>query len=497
MQKFKVNYLPLLLIIFITSGFLQTNAQNKLKKSESLSVTSHQITVNGKTINYEATTGYMTMKEEDGKENANVFFIAYTKKGVENAAERPVTFAYNGGPGSSSVWLHMGALGPKRILMTDEGESLPPPYKLADNEYTWLDETDLVFIDPVMTGYSRPADSVKKEEFHGLREDLASVGDFIRLYLSRYERWSSPKFLAGESYGTTRSAGLSGYLQDRHGIYLNGIVLISSILNWQTVSFDFGNELPYVLHLPTYAAIAWYHKKAGTSYSSVQEFLKEVEEFALNDYTVALMKGDKLPANEKQEIVSKLNKYTGLSEEYIKQTLLRIEIGRFTKELLRSDMKTVGRLDGRFTGTDLDAAGERFEYDPSYNKTIYGPYTRAINDYVRAELDYENDLPYEILTGRVRPWNWGVENEYVDVANTLRASMNKNPHLKILVCNGFYDLATPYFATAYTFNHLFLNEELQKNISMTYYEAGHMMYIHMPSLQQLKKDVANFYQSSK
>jgi len=455
-------------------------------------VTQHRITVNGQVINYTATTGYLTLREENGKERANIFFIAYTKDGVTDPATRPITFSFNGGPGSSSVWLHMGALGPRRILMTDKGEATKPPYKVVDNEYTWLDNTDLVFIDPVMTGYSRPADGVDKKEFHGYVEDVASVGDFIRLWTSRYKRWASPKFLAGESYGTTRAAGLSGYLQDRHGMYINGLVLISSILNFQTARFERGNDLPFALFLPTYAAIAWYHKQLP-AYPELKTLLAEVERFAQNDYTLALMKGDKLTDQEKQYLIGQLQKFTGLSAEYLDQTHLRINIQRFCKELLRKERKTVGRLDGRLTGHDYDYAGENSEFDPSYNGAIYGPYTTAINDYVRRELNYENDLPYEILTGRVQPWNYNnVQNQYLNVAETLRQAMTKNPSLRVLVCNGYYDLATPYFATDYTMNHLGLDKSLRNNIQMTYYESGHMMYIHQPSLVQFRFDVANF-----
>jgi carboxypeptidase C (cathepsin A) len=475
----------------------KSNTADKNTPEPTLSVTSHSVKVKGQVINYKATTGYMLMRDEDGKPKANIFFIYYAKEGVADPKTRPITYTFNGGPGSSSVWLHMGALGPKRILMTDEGEMTKPPYEVADNEYTWLDETDLVFIDPVITGYSRPAEGVDKKEFHGYVEDISSVGDFIRLFTTRFQRWNSPKFLAGESYGTTRAAGLSGYLQDRHGLYLNGLILISSILNFQTARFEKGNDLPYSLFLPTYAATAWYHKKAGTEYKELKSFLTEVEQFAISEYTLALTKGDKLTEAEEASVVSKLQKFTGLSAEYIRQTNLRIEIQRFCKELLRTDSKTVGRLDSRFKGTDYDYAGERNEYDPSLAGAISGPYTMAINDYLRRTLKYENDLPYEILTGRVQPWNYNnVQNQYLNVGETMRNAISKNPYLKVLICNGYYDLATPYFATDYTIHHLFLDKSLRNNIKMTYYEAGHMMYIHKPSLMRQKEDVSAFMKDS-
>jgi carboxypeptidase C (cathepsin A) len=319
------------------------------------------------------------------------------------------------------------------------------------------------------------------------------VGDFIRLYTTRYNRWLSPKFLAGESYGTTRSAGLSGYLQERHGMYLNGILLISSILNFQTAIFTPGNDLPYILFLPTYTATAWYHSRLDAELQkNLRDTLDEVEAFAAGEYATALMKGDALPKAEYDQVATKLARYTGLSPDYVKQTNLRIEIMRFTKELQRDQRRTTGRLDARFTGIDRDSAGEYWEHDPSMS-AIMGPYTAALNDYVRTELEFKSDLPYEILTSRVRPWGFdNVQNEYLNVGETLRKAMSMNPFLKVLIANGYYDLATPYFATRYTFEHMHLDESLRDNYSMTSYEAGHMMYIHLPSLEQLKKDMADF-----
>lgn len=477
----------------------KAETKNEIPK-EVVSETKHKAVVGGKTLNYTATAGTIILKEEveedDGeiaKPKASIFFIAYTLDDVSEVSQRPLTFSFNGGPGSSSVWLHLGVLGPRRVLLDEEGFAQSPPYRLVNNDHSILDVTDLVFIDPVSTGYSRAVPGEKPQQFHDFKIDIESVGEFIRLYTTRYKRWSSPKFLIGESYGTTRAAGLSGFLQDRHGMFLNGIMLVSSILNFQDARFDIGNDLPNILFLPSYTATAWYHKKLPKELQEdLQSTLEEVEAFAMGEYTLALMKGDKLPETEREKIVSKLIRYTGLSREYIEQTNLRIEIYRFTKELLRDQGLSAGRLDSRFTGSDRDAAGEKPEYDPSYIN-IQGPYTACLNDYVRSELEFESDLPYEILTGRVLPWNYDkYQNQYVNVAETLRASMTKNPHLKVFVANGYYDLATPYFATRYTFNHLGLNESLQGNISMSYYKAGHMMYIHQPSLVQLKSDLAQF-----
>lgn len=473
--------------------------------ADQLVQTQHSITVGGRELRYTVTTGTLVLKEEAEKKGeqegeaegekpkAAVFFIAYTLDDVADRSRRPLTFSFNGGPGSSSVWMHLGLLGPKRVLLTDEGFMLPPPFRLVDNEHTLLDVTDLVFIDPVSTGFSRPVPGEKAKEFHNFKKDVESVGDFIRLYTTRYLRWTSPKFLIGESYGTTRAAGLSGYLQERHGMYLNGIMLISSVLDFQTIIFNPGNDWPYILYLPSYAAVAWYH---GRLASELQEDLRatlaEVEAFALGDYAQALLRGAALPAGERAEIARQVARFTGLSADYVERANLRIEHQRFSKELLRDERRTVGRLDGRFKGVDRDAAGEVHEHDPSMSATI-GPYTATFNDYVRGELAFESDLPYEILNPRVWPWNWPEhQNQYANVAETLRKAMSVNPYLKIFVASGYYDLATPYLAADHTLNHLGLDPSLEGNISKSSYEAGHMMYVHLPSLAQLKADLAAF-----
>lgn len=480
----------------------ENKEKTKQETKEKTSVTKHSITLNGKLLKYTVTAGTMILKEEDEeegqKEKASIFYIAYTLDGVKDAAKRPITFSFNGGPGSSSVWLHLGVLGPKRVLMDDEGKPFPPPYKLIENEYSSLDKTDLVFIDPVSTGFSRPVPGEEAKQFHDIKADVESIGDFIQLFTSRTKRWSSPKFIIGESYGTTRAAGLSGYLQQRHGMYLNGIMLISVILNFQTALFNPGNDLPYILFLPTFTATAWYHNKLNSELQKdLHKTLAEVEQFAMNDYTVALMKGAALPEDERAEIVKKLAQFTGLSEDYIERTDLRINIYRFCKELMREEGITIGRLDSRFTGKDRDSAGETIEVDPSFT-AIMGPYTATLNDYVRKELEFEIDLPYEILKSLYTTWKWeDYQNQYVNVAETLRQAFTLNPSLKVLAANGYYDLATPYFATEYTINHIGIDKELlDKNITSTYYEAGHMMYLHLPSLQKLHADLDKFIDSA-
>jgi carboxypeptidase C (cathepsin A) len=472
---------------------------------DEISQTQHTVLVEGREIRYTATAGRIVLRREEKgdeeqeafKPKAAIFFVAYTRDDGPDPAARPITFAFNGGPGSSSVWLHLGLLGPRRALLTDEGQAPPPPYRLVNNDYSLLDVSDLVFVDPVTTGYSRAAPGEKPKQFHDFKQDIETVGEFIRLYTTRYRRWPSPKFLIGESYGTTRAAGLAAHLQDRHGLYLNGVMLISAILNFQTARFGPGNDLPPILFLPTYTATAWYHNKlAPELQADLRATLDEVERFALEPYTVALMRGAELEGEEADAIVSQLARYTGLSPDYVRQTNLRINIHRFVKELLRDRRRTVGRLDSRFTGYGPDAAGETNETDPSYD-AIQGPYTATLNDYVRGELAFESDLPYEILTERVHPWRYDEhQNQYVNVGEDLRQAICRNPHLKVFVANGFFDLATPYLATRYTVNHLHLEPELRGNISLAYYEAGHMMYVHLPSLVQLKGDLARFVESA-
>lgn len=458
--------------------------------------TQHQITINGELISYTATCGTLVLRDEKEQARASIFFVAYTRNGVENLNRRSLTFSFNGGPGSSSVWMHLGTLGPRRVEMDEAGVGMAPapPYTMIDNEYSILDMTDLVFIDPVATGYSRAAPGEDVKQFHGWERDVESVAEFIRLYCTRYRRWTSPKYIIGESYGTTRAAGLAEHLQDLHGMYLSGIILISAILNFQTARFSIGNDLPYILFLPTYTATAWYHGLLAKSVQrkELRAVLDEAEAFAMTDYTLALMQGARLSADDQASIVKKLASLTGLSAPYIEYSNLRIVIHRFVKEIMRTRRKTVGRFDSRITGIDRDAAGEGLEYDPSF-VAVQGVYSSMMNDYVRSELGFEVDIKYEVLAGLYQNWDFGAKNEFLNVGETLRSAMHKNPHLKLLVCNGYYDLATPYFATEYTFNHLELDAELQANVSMCYYEAGHMMYTHLESLRQLKSDLDTFY----
>jgi len=470
----------------------ETRAEPPPERSET---TEHQVEIGGRRVGYTATAATTTLKGDDGTPRASVFTVSYTASGKGDLTKRPITFAFNGGPGSSSIWLHLGVLGPKRIALGDLTTPQAPPYRLSDNAESILDLTDLVFIDPVSTGWSRPVDKDKAKEFHGLKEDTEAVGDLIRLLTSRSGRWSSPKFLAGESYGTTRAANLSGYLQDRHGMYLNGIVLLSAILMFGTARPARGNDLPYFLYLPSYAATAWYHGRLDKAFKSVEKLLAEVEEFALGDYASLLVRGSRAGAAERASVRARLSAFTGLTEKYLDAADLRVGPHRFFKELLRDSRRSVGRLDSRFLGIEPDSAGETNTYDPAYGM-IQGAYTAALNAYLRDDLKFDSDLLYEALRGEaVRPWKWGDagENQYVDVASTLAQAMSVNRSLRVFLGSGIYDLATPYLAAEWTFDQMRLDPEIAANVVTRRYEAGHMMYVHEPSIRRLKKDLASFY----
>lgn len=462
------------------------------EKEEKPVATHHEIHVGGRLLKFTSTAGMLPIRNADGETEANIFFIAYTLDSPP-AGPRPLMFSFNGGPGSASVWLHLGCIGPKRVKMQAEGEMPAPPFELVDNEYTWLDQTDLVFIDPVGTGYSRAAKKELGKKFWGVQGDIQSVGEFIRLYLTRYERWASPLFLVGESYGTTRASGLSGYLLDR-GIALNGIVLVSSVLNFETLEFTRGNDLPYILYLPSYTTTAWFHHKLPADLES-QDFQKtvhEVEDWAGNGYAEALAKGDHLTPDERQAVIDRLARYTGLPKSYIDDANLRVKQWDFCKELLRDQKRTIGRLDSRFKGIDSSGVSEAPDYDPS-EAAVRPPYTALFNDYVRRELAYKSDKEYYILGGGVHGWDWGSAGQgFPDVTPALHSALVRNPYMKLFVASGYFDLATPFFATQYTLEHLGLDPSLRPNISTGEYDAGHMMYIRSESLAKLKHDVSSF-----
>ena len=467
---------------------------------DAFSETQHTITVGGEEIAYTATAGRIVLKEDDDTKKASFFFTAYTKD-HEDPADRPIVFAFNGGPGSSSVWLHLGIFGPKRVLLTDEGNAESLPGRLIDNDQTLLTHADLVFIDPVSTGYTRAIEKDDERSYHHFEKDIETVGAFIRMYLTRYNRWASPKFVGGESYGTTRTAGLAGHLMSRYGIFLNGVILISSVLSFQTIALDSstytfhrGNDLPYVVYLPSYTATAWFHDALAPELQDrdLTDLLAEVEEFAETEYLLALQRGSRLDDETTDTIAQRLSAYTGLDEQFIRRSDLRIEKFHFMKELLRDRGVTVGRLDSRYRGVDRYAVGVMLEHDPSLDVWM-GPYTATFNDYVRRDLGYESDLVYEILNPKVWPWNYEkFQNAYVEVSETLRDAMTKNPGMGVYVASGYYDLATPYFATEHTLSHLGIEDELRDNIEVSYFEAGHMMYVHKPSIEKLGPELRAF-----
>lgn len=462
---------------------------------EEFSETNHQITINGQLINYKALAGNLVLKDDKGQPTATVFFVAYTKEVDEKSRNtRPLTFCFNGGPGSSSVWLHLGAFGPRRVQLPEQGDVLPP-YQLIDNEYSLLDQTDLIFIDPVSTGYSTaiPLDDAKK--FHGLKEDAKSIAEFIRLYTTRYDRWESPKFLAGESYGTMRAAATAAYLNDREYFFINGLVLISSILDFQSISFSPSSDLAYLTFLPSYTAAAWYHQKLAPELQKkgLIQAIQEARDFVFNDYVSALFKGSNLQDDEKAKVAAKLAYYTGLPVEYILNHNLRIEDKDFREELLKSQHRLIGRFDARIKGPEDSA--QYVSYDPSFN-AIFGAFTATMNHYLRSNLKWDQDSPYKILVN-LSPWDYSVPSlEYLNIANTLNEVMIKNAALRVFIANGYYDLATPFFGTEYTVSHLGIPLSFRKHLTMEYYEAGHMMYLHKPSLIKLKKDLTAYYQNT-
>jgi carboxypeptidase C (cathepsin A) len=471
------------------------------KPKEDSAVSHHSVSVGGSTIKYTATAGTLLIRDDKDEPTASIFYVAYTQDGTD-LGKRPVTFLYNGGPGSASIWLHMGSVGPKRVVVADAQPSPNAPYSLIDNQYSLLDKTDLVFIDAIGTGYSHAVGKSKDKDFWGVDQDGKAFSQFIQRYLSKNGRWNSPKYLMGESYGTTRSALISNMLTD-DGVALNGVILVSSILDFSTESFNVGNDLPFITNLPSYAAVAYYHDKLKPKPADFKAFIQEVRTFAFGEYADALMKGDKLDAATRADVLKKLSQYSGLSETYLTESQLRIFPGRFMKELTRDEGHMVGRLDSRYTGFDLDNAGEGPDFDPA-NVYISGPYSAAFHSYMQDQLNYTPDRIYKLSAdGANRGWDWKHSNGFnpwwpgsLNVAEDLRQAMSQNPHLKVFVANGWYDLATPFGASEYTFDHLGLDATLRANVQFGYYESGHMIYLHVPALQTLKADLAKFYDAT-
>ncbi|HZP85727.1 MAG TPA: peptidase S10 [Burkholderiales bacterium] len=462
-------------------------ANRSAEDEDDLVVTQHTITVQGKSLAYTATAGTIPITDDAGKLQAKMFFVAYV--GSDGGHSRPVTFAFNGGPGASSMWLHLG-IGPKRVMLPADGTMLPKSTVLTDNESTWLRFTDLVFVDPVGTGYSRAAPGIDERQFYEVVRDIDAAAAFVRRYVSRYQRWLSPKFIAGESYGTTRAAALVNRLQNVAGINLNGVMLVSSVLDFHTIAFEAPNDLPYVLALPSYAATIWYHDKAPGSVTSV---VREAEQWAMSDYLVALAKGDSIGDAEKSRIADRLARYTGLDKAELERRRLRVGPLTFGRQVLRQSGRRVGRFDSRVTAPAESPSTESSDSDPSFF-LVTGPLVEALNAYLRGELQYRSDLRYEYFSRDAnRAWKWRSGGQgYLYVGDELAEAMSRDPRLKVFAAAGYYDLATPYLAQKYTFEHMELDRPLRANLTFVGYASGHQIYTDPASAAKLESDVERF-----
>jgi carboxypeptidase C (cathepsin A) len=463
------------------------------------SVTQHSVAIGGAPVAYTATAGTLIVRNEKDEPWASIGYVAYVRKDATAATRRPITFSYNGGPGSSSIWLHMGALGPRRVVTSDAAATAPPPYQVVDNAYSLLDKTDLVMIDPVGTGLSRAVGEAKDKDFWGTDPDIESVSRFIKQYITDNGRWNSPKYLLGESYGTTRSAGVVDYLQTRAGMAFNGVILVSVAVDLGAIFAVPGNDRPYPLYLPSYAATAWYHKLLPNPPKDLEPWLTEVRRFAAGEYAAALAEGDRLSAERRTDIIKKLHAYTGLSEQYLDLANMRVSEGEFTQELLRQHRVTVGRLDSRFSGITFDPLAKEAEEDPQ-SAAIEAAFTAALLDWYHDGLKFGQGKTYVVSADVWKTWDFkhkapGAPIPLPSLTNTgidLAHAMTFNPNLRVLMLNGIYDLATPFFATESMVAALHLEKPLQSHVEMKYYPAGHMMYVHEPSLKAFKADVGDF-----
>jgi carboxypeptidase C (cathepsin A) len=461
----------------------KTPKENKATKQAS-------VTIDGQKIDYRVTASTLTLKSNDDKDRASIFHVAYERIGLEDRHKRPVVFAFNGGPGSSAVWLHMGALGPRIVPTTPDGtKTLPPPVTVQENPHSILDVADIVFIDPVSTGFSRVEGKTNANEFHSVRGDIRSVGDFIRRWITENDRWASPKYLLGESYGGVRATGLADHLQDEYGMSLNGVVLLSSLIDFRTLRSNQADDLSYAVFLPALTGASHYHKKISGDRDAL---VKAAHNFAFGAYSQALLKGADISDEEKNATAAQLEEFTGLPASLHLETNLRLSSSRFRKELLRDEKKVLGRFDARIAWPVTDSSSDYPGYDPSYS-VAYGAFSTAINDYLSRDLGWEGHHPYKILTGDVRPWDWGTSNSVLNMSRNLESAMRENPNLKVLVMCGYTDLATPPANMQYSISHLFnIPDERRASIEFTWYEGGHMFYLNQPDLQKMRKDLVKF-----
>ena len=459
-----------------------------------VSVTKHKGMFGGQAVSYTATTGETYLKDKDGKPLAAIFATSYVKDGGDPKT-RPITFLYNGGPGSGSLWLHMGAFGPKRVVLPDAKDDGAPPYPIVDNPESLLDVTDIVFIDPVGTGFAHALGKKDPKDYWGVSADAKSIAEFIRIWLNENGRWNSPKYIGGESYGTTRSVALINELESSYNdVAVNGIILISTILDFAAPAEVQGNEMPYVLNLPSMATTAWYHHKIANPPATPAEIAQQARDFAIGPYAAALLKGNALAGEERARVRAELARLTGLSEQFVDNANLRVTPGRFYKELLRDRGLTIGRLDTRYTGVDYDRAGEEPDNDPSFY-AIDGAYTAAINSYLRDDLKLKMERDY-VTIGGVRGWDWKLQGQggrdgevYVNVAPYLSRAMRENSGLRVFVGQGWYDFATPFFGAEYAMNRPGFDPA---RIQFHYYDAGHMMYVRPEDLAKLSSDIRSF-----
>ena len=464
-----------------------------------VSTTSHTVKIDGKIIAYKAIAGTMQLRNSEDQPIALHGFTAYIKDGTTDVKTRPIAFVFNGGPGSSSIWLHMGVIGPKRVVVNDPGFTPAAPYTLEDNGSSLLDVTDIVMMDPIGTGLSHAIGKAKNKDFWGVDQDIKGISQFIKQFVTEYDRWNSPKYLLGESYGTFRNAGVVDYLQESMGMAMNGVIMVSAVFDLRTLVFAQGDDISYVMNLPTYAATAWYHNKVPSKPASLEAYLNEARAFAKTEYTLALMEGDGLSGTAREKTLDRLAYFTGLSKAYLDKTNLRVSEPEFTEELLRAERKTVGRLDSRFTGISQDALNQFSQWDPQ-SSSISPGYTALFMDYYYNTLKVNKANSYHVSAYARKGFDWDWKHEkngggFPTPPNTgtdLAEAMSRNPNLKVLILNGLYDLATPFYGVEYSIDHMELEKEIKSNIIMKYYEAGHMMYTHRPSLEQFKRETADF-----